>query len=90
MKVCFVGFENLPVLAREYNHHGNGGAQLQQTCSPRHSLLADTRFPWSSGITVSHTQQPGTVSQPTKRIVRMRVFRYFVLFIPVGPQRGWR
>ena len=31
MKVCFVGFENLPVLAREYNHHGNGGAQLQQT-----------------------------------------------------------
>ncbi|OPY94480.1 hypothetical protein A5906_12965 [Bradyrhizobium sacchari] len=31
MKVCFVGFDNLPVLAREYNHHGNGGAQLQQT-----------------------------------------------------------
>jgi hypothetical protein len=31
MKVCFVGFGNLPVLAREYNHHGNGGAQLQQT-----------------------------------------------------------
>jgi glycosyltransferase involved in cell wall biosynthesis len=31
MKVCFVGFDNLPVLAREYNHHGNGGAELQQT-----------------------------------------------------------
>ncbi|MCP3471632.1 glycosyltransferase family 4 protein [Bradyrhizobium sp. CCGUVB1N3] len=31
MKVCFVGFDNLPILAREYNHHGNGGAQLQQT-----------------------------------------------------------
>jgi glycosyltransferase involved in cell wall biosynthesis len=31
MKLCFVGFGNLPVLAREYNHHGNGGAQLQQT-----------------------------------------------------------
>jgi glycosyltransferase involved in cell wall biosynthesis len=31
MKVCFVNFANLPVLAREYNHHGIGGAQLQQT-----------------------------------------------------------
>jgi hypothetical protein len=31
MKLCFVGFGNLPVLAREYNHPENGGAQLQQT-----------------------------------------------------------
>lgn len=31
MKVCFVGLENLPVLAREYNHHGIGGEQVQQT-----------------------------------------------------------
>jgi hypothetical protein len=31
MKVCFVRFGNLQVLAREYNHHGNGGAELQQT-----------------------------------------------------------
>ena len=31
MKVCFVGLENLPVIAREYNHHGIGGEQVQQT-----------------------------------------------------------
>ena len=31
MKVCFVGLENLPVLAPEYNHHGIGGEQVQQT-----------------------------------------------------------
>ena len=31
MKVCFVFFENLSVLAREYNHHGSGGEQVQQT-----------------------------------------------------------
>lgn len=30
-KICFVGLENLPVLAREYNHHGIGGEQVQQT-----------------------------------------------------------
>ena len=33
MKVCFVGLENLPVLAREYNRHGIGigGEGVQQT-----------------------------------------------------------
>src|SRR5439155_3386806 len=31
MKVCFVGLGNLPVLAPEYNHHGIGGEQVQQT-----------------------------------------------------------
>ncbi|MGX1319364.1 glycosyltransferase involved in cell wall biosynthesis [Bradyrhizobium sp. USDA 377] len=31
MKVCFVGLENLPVLAPEYNHHGIGGEEVQQT-----------------------------------------------------------
>lgn len=29
--ICFVGLENLPVLAREYNQHGIGGEQVQQT-----------------------------------------------------------
>jgi glycosyltransferase involved in cell wall biosynthesis len=29
--ICFVGLRNLPVLAREYGHHGVGGAELQQT-----------------------------------------------------------
>ncbi|SFI17606.1 glycosyltransferase family 4 protein [Bradyrhizobium sp. Gha] len=31
MKVCFVGLENLPVLAPEYNRHGIGGEEVQQT-----------------------------------------------------------
>jgi glycosyltransferase involved in cell wall biosynthesis len=31
MKVCFFGLENLPVLAREFNQHGIGGEQVQQT-----------------------------------------------------------
>ncbi|MBK1647108.1 glycosyltransferase family 4 protein [Rhabdochromatium marinum] len=31
MRICFLGLGNLPVLAREYNHHGTGGAQVQMT-----------------------------------------------------------
>jgi len=31
MKICFVGLENLPVLAPEFNQHGIGGEQVQQT-----------------------------------------------------------
>lgn len=31
MKICFLGYDNLPVLAREYNHLGVGGEQVQQT-----------------------------------------------------------
>lgn len=31
MKVCFVGMDNLPVLAPEYGMHGIGGEQVQQT-----------------------------------------------------------
>jgi glycosyltransferase involved in cell wall biosynthesis len=31
MKICFLGFENLPVLAPEFNHHGIGGEQVQHT-----------------------------------------------------------
>src|SRR5262245_30904075 len=31
MKICFVGLQNLPVLAREYSAHGIGGEQVQQT-----------------------------------------------------------
>ena len=29
--ICFVGLDNLPVLAREYNHHPIGGEPVQQT-----------------------------------------------------------
>jgi hypothetical protein len=31
VRICFVGLENLPVLAPEFEQHGIGGAQLQQT-----------------------------------------------------------
>lgn len=31
MKICFLGLENLPVLAKEYNSHGIGGEQVQHT-----------------------------------------------------------
>ena len=30
-RICFVGLENLPVLAPEFEHHRIGGAQVQQT-----------------------------------------------------------
>lgn len=31
MKLCFVGMDNLPVLAEEFSDHGVGGEQVQQT-----------------------------------------------------------
>jgi glycosyltransferase involved in cell wall biosynthesis len=31
MKICFIGYENLPVLAPEFNRHGIGGEQVQHT-----------------------------------------------------------
>lgn len=31
MKICFLGYGSLPVLAKEYNRHGIGGEQVQQT-----------------------------------------------------------
>ena len=34
-RVCFVGLENLPVLAPAYNRHGIGGEQVQQTLLAR-------------------------------------------------------
>jgi glycosyltransferase involved in cell wall biosynthesis len=34
-RICFVGLQNLPVLAREYAHHGIGGMQVQQTLLAR-------------------------------------------------------
>jgi glycosyltransferase involved in cell wall biosynthesis len=33
--ICFVGLQNLPVLAREYNQHGIGGEEVQQTLLAR-------------------------------------------------------
>jgi glycosyltransferase involved in cell wall biosynthesis len=34
-RICFVGLDNLPVLAREYNHHYIGGEPVQQTLLAR-------------------------------------------------------
>jgi glycosyltransferase involved in cell wall biosynthesis len=52
--VCFVGLENLPVLAKEYSHRGIGGAQLQQT------LLAKAlvRRGWRVCMVVADYGQP--------------------------------
>jgi glycosyltransferase involved in cell wall biosynthesis len=35
MKICFVGYDNLPVLAREYRQHTIGGESVQQTLLAR-------------------------------------------------------
>ncbi|HYS11666.1 MAG TPA: glycosyltransferase family 4 protein, partial [Burkholderiaceae bacterium] len=35
MKICFVGLDNLPVLAPEYKQHPVGGASVQQTLLAR-------------------------------------------------------
>lgn len=35
MKICFLGLENLPVLAPEYNQHGIGGEEVQHTLLAR-------------------------------------------------------
>jgi glycosyltransferase involved in cell wall biosynthesis len=35
MKICFVGFDNLPVLAPEYKQHAIGGESVQQTLLAR-------------------------------------------------------
>jgi glycosyltransferase involved in cell wall biosynthesis len=35
MRICFLGLENLPVLAPEYRHHSIGGEQVQQTLLAR-------------------------------------------------------
>ncbi len=35
MKICFLGLDNLPVLAPEYNRHGIGGEQVQHTLLAR-------------------------------------------------------
>lgn len=63
MKICFLGQDNLPVLAREYNHYGVGGAQLQMT------LIAKALV--KSGYSVSmvvgdYGQEDGAVWQGIK------------------------
>lgn len=52
--ICFVGLDNLPLLAPEFGHLGSGGAQLQQT------LLAKalTRRGFRVSMVVSDLGQP--------------------------------
>ena len=44
-RICFVGLENLPVLAAEFEQGGIGGAQVQQTLLAR--ALVRRGFPVS-------------------------------------------
>ena len=44
-RICFVGLENLPVLAAEFEQRGVGGAQVQQTLLAR--ALVRRGFPVS-------------------------------------------
>jgi len=56
--ICFVGIENLQVLAPEYQTHGIGGAQLQQVLLAK--ALARNGFEVSM-VTADHGQPDGAV-----------------------------
>jgi glycosyltransferase involved in cell wall biosynthesis len=56
--ICFVGLDNLPVLAREYAHHRAGGAELQQILLAR----ALARRGWQVAmVTADYGQSDGQV-----------------------------
>jgi glycosyltransferase involved in cell wall biosynthesis len=78
--VCFVGLENLPVLAPEYSQHPMGGAQLQQT------LLARglARRGWRVSMVVGDYGQPDGAAWAditTYRAYRPRAGLPFVRFV---------
>jgi glycosyltransferase involved in cell wall biosynthesis len=54
--ICFAGLTNLPVLAREYAHHGIGGMQVQQTLLAR--MLARRGFDVSM-VVADYGQEDG-------------------------------
>lgn len=56
--LCFVGLENLPVLAPEFNHLGSGGEQVQQTLLSRALNRRGYRV---SMIVLDHGQPDGAV-----------------------------
>jgi glycosyltransferase involved in cell wall biosynthesis len=56
--LCFVGLENLPVLAPDYNHLGSGGEQVQQTLLSK----AFTRRGYSVSMVVLDHGQPDGAS----------------------------
>jgi glycosyltransferase involved in cell wall biosynthesis len=57
-RVCFVGFENLPVLAPEYEQHGIGGEQVQQSLLAM--AFARRGFPVSM-VVGDYGQQDGAI-----------------------------
>lgn len=81
--ICLVGLMNLPVLAREYAHHGIGGMQVQQTLLGRQlakrgfdvsMVVADLGQPDGSvwdGITTWRTFKP-TEGVPVFRYIHPR------------------
>ncbi|MBK8286530.1 MAG: glycosyltransferase family 4 protein [Ahniella sp.] len=56
--ICFVGLENLPVLAREFNHLGAGGEQVQQTLLSRALVRRGYRV---CMVVLDHGQADGAV-----------------------------
>lgn len=58
MKFCFVGLENLPVLAPDYAGHTHGGEELQQTLLAR--ALAERGFD-TSMVVADYGQAEGAV-----------------------------
>lgn len=57
-RICFVGLSNLPVLAPEFEQHGVGGAELQQTLLAK--ALARRGFQ-TSMIVADYGQEDGAV-----------------------------
>jgi glycosyltransferase involved in cell wall biosynthesis len=69
MKICFLGMDNLPVLAREYNSHGIGGEQVQQTLLAK--ALVRRGFEVSM-VVFDYGQQDGAA---WNRVVTHKAFR---------------
>lgn len=57
-KVCFIGLDNLPVLAHEYGEHRVGGAQVQQTLLAKALVRHGYRV---SMVVADHGQTDGAI-----------------------------
>lgn len=69
-RICFLGMQNLPVLAREYNSHGIGGEQVQQTLLAK--ALSRRGFDVSM-IVADYGQPEGTVWDGVRTIKGCRL-----------------
>ncbi len=68
--VCFVGLENLPVLAPEFGHLGSGGEQVQQTLLSRAFIRRGHSV---SMVVLDHGQPEGAVWDG---VTTHRAYRY--------------